>query len=86
MSMTLELPKDVEETLASQARALHMPAEEYVAKLVENAVEKRRVAAAERLSRHLDVMAERVVPGTTTEEMEAALEEALAAARPKRTW
>jgi len=31
-------------------------------------------------------MADRVVPGTTTEEMEAALEEALAAVCPKRTW
>jgi hypothetical protein len=86
VSMILDLPKDVEETLACQARAVHMPAEEYVAKLVERAVENRRLAAAERLNRHLDDMASCIAPETTIEEMEAAIEEALLAVRPKRVW
>ena len=86
MSMTLELPKDVEATLAFQARAAQMPTELYLAQLVERAVEGRRRSAAEQLVKHLGVMATEVAPDTTPEQMEAALEEALAAVRPKRSW
>ena len=86
MSMTLELPKDVEATLAFQARAAQMSTELYLAQLVERAVEGRRRNAAEQLIKHLDVLAAEVAPDTTPEQMEAALEEALAAVRPKRSW
>lgn len=86
MSMTLELPKDVEAALAFQARAARMPTEEYLAKIVERAVENRRRLAAEQLSRHLDVMAGHVMPETSPEQMESALNDALAAVRPHRNW
>jgi hypothetical protein len=86
MSFTLDLSKDIEATLASQARAAHMPTERYVAQIVEHAVKLQRRRAADALEKHLEVMASQVTPGTTPEEMEAALEEALAAARPQRNW
>lgn len=86
MSMILELPKDVEATLAFQARAAHMPTEQYLAMVVERAVENRRRMAGEQLSRHLDVMAGCVAPETTPEQMEAALDDALATVRPHRGW
>jgi hypothetical protein len=86
MSMILELPKDVEATLAFQARAVHMPTEQYLAQVVERAVESRRNAAAGQLARHLDVMAGQVAQQTTPEQMEAAFEDALAAVRPQRSW
>jgi hypothetical protein len=86
MSLILELPKDIEAALAFQARAAHMPTEQYLAKMVERAVENRRRAAAEQLSHHLGVMAGYVAPDTTTEQMEAAFDDALAAARPQRGW
>lgn len=86
MSMILELPKDVEAALAFQARAAQMPTEQYLAKMVERAVENRRRTAGELLSRHLDVMADSLQPHTTSEQMEAAFDEALAAVRPQRGW
>ncbi len=86
MSMILDLPKDVETAIALQARAAHMPTEEYLAQIVEHAVENRRRAAANQLRAHLDVMAASTTPETTAEQMESALEEALAAARPSRQW
>ena len=84
--MTLELPKDVEATLAFQARAAQMPTELYLAQLVERAVEGRRRTAAAQLVKHLEVMAAEVAQIRLPEQMEAALEEALAAVRPKRSW
>jgi hypothetical protein len=86
MSLILELPKDVESALAFQAQAAHLSPEEYLAKLIERAVEGRRLRAAEQLRQHLDEMAESIAPQTTPEQMEAALEEGLAAVRPQRTW
>ena len=86
MSVILELPKDVEAALASQARAARMPTERYVAHIVERALELRRRHAAQNLEQHLDSMASQVVPETTPEEMETALEEALADVRPQRRW
>ena len=86
MSMILELPKDIEAALAFQARAAHMPTETYLAKMVERAVENRRRMASEQLSHHLGVMADSVAPDTTTEQMEAAFDDALAAVRPHRGW
>jgi len=86
MSVTLDLPKDVEAALASQARAAQMPTDQYLAKIVEHAVALRRRRAADELARQLDVMASHVPPETTQEQMETAPEEALAAVRPKRNW
>jgi hypothetical protein len=86
MSVTLELPKDIEAAVASQARVAHMPTEQYLAQVVERAVDSRRRAAAEQLGRQLDAMAEQVAPATTPDQMEAALAEALAAVRPRRGW
>lgn len=86
MSMILELPKDIEAALAFQARAAQMPTEQYLAHIVELAVENRRRMAAEQLRQHLDGMAECIAPETTTEQMEAALQDALAAVRPQRFW
>lgn len=86
MSMILDLPKDVEAALAAQARAAQMAPEQFLAKMVAQAVENRRRAAAAQLAGHLDTMAATIAPETTTAEMEAALEDALAAVRPHRTW
>jgi hypothetical protein len=86
MSLILELPKDIEAALVFQARAAHMPTEQYLAKMVERAVENRRRIAVEQLGHHLGVMADRVALDTTTEQMEAAFDDALAAVRPQRGW
>ena len=86
MSMVLNLREDVEAALAFQARAAHMPTEQYLEKLVECAVENRRRMAAEQLRQHLDEMAECVAPDTAPEQMEAAFEDALSAVRPHRSW
>lgn len=84
--MTFELPKDVEAALAFQARAARMPSEEYLAKIVQRAVENRCRLAVEQLIRHLDVMADQVMPDTSPEQIEVALNDALAAVRPHRIW
>lgn len=86
MSMTLDLPKDIEAALAAQARAAQMEPEQFLAKMVAQAIENRRRVAAAELVGHLDVMAESVARDTSTAEMEAALEDALAAVRPHRNW
>ena len=39
MSLTIELPKELEASLASRARAVHMPTERYVASIIEHALE-----------------------------------------------
>lgn len=86
MSMILELPKDVEAALAFQARAAHMSTEQYLAMMVERAVDNRRRQAAEQLRQHLGVMAESMAPDTSSAQMEAAFDDALAAVRPHRGW
>ncbi|MEI9814732.1 MAG: putative toxin-antitoxin system toxin component, PIN family [Acidobacteriota bacterium] len=63
MSLILELPKEIEAALALQARAAHMPTEQYLARLVERAVESRRRDAADQLVHHLDSMATQVAAG-----------------------
>ena len=63
-----------------------MPAERYLAHIVERALERQHRQNAESLGKHLDYMASRVAPETTGEEMESALQEALAHVRPRRSW
>jgi hypothetical protein len=86
MSLTIDLPKELEATLASQARAAHMPTERYLTQLIEHALKRQRRQAAENLAQHLSQMGSQVLPDTTPEEMEAALEAALIEVRPQRSW
>jgi len=86
MAVTVELSPEKEAALASQARAAHMPTERYLAEIVERALDNHRRKAAAMLGQHLDSMAAGISPETTSAEMEAALEEALAHARPQRLW
>lgn len=50
------------------------------------AAEERRRVAREHLRDHLDVMAASIRPDTTSEEMDAAFDAALAAVRPRRLF
>ena len=86
MSLTVDLSKEAEAALASQARAAHMSAERYLSQIIESALKRQHRLAAENLAQHLDHMASQVLPDTTPEEMEEALEAALSAARPRRSW
>lgn len=86
MNMTIDLSEQNAAALEAQARAAHMPAERYLAHIVARALESRHSRDAESLEHHLDYMASQVAPETTPEEMEAALEEALAHVRPHRSW
>ncbi len=72
--------------LEAQARATRMPADRYLAHIVERALERQHRQNAESLGKHLDYMASQVAPETTAEEMEAALQEALQHVRPPRSW
>lgn len=67
IGMILELPKDIEAALAFQARAAHISAEQYLAKLIERAIEHGHHMAAEQLSNHLGVMADSGASVTSTE-------------------
>ena len=86
MNMTIDLSEQFAAALEAQARAAHMPAERYLAHIVTRALERRHRRDAENLGQHLDHMASQVTPDTTPEEMEAALEDALAQVRPLRRW
>ena len=86
MSLTINLPQELEAALASQARAVRLPTERYLAQIIEHALRRQHQLAAESLGRHVDQMASQVLPETTPEEMEAALEAALADVRPRRNW
>ena len=46
----------------------------------------RRILASEQLRRDLEVVADRLKPDTTSEQMEAAFDDAMAAVRPRRGW
>ena len=84
MNVTIELSDDNAAALACQARAAKMPTERYLADIIEGTLQRRRRWAVDRLERHLDDMASRISPETTFQEMEAALDEALVAVRPRR--
>jgi len=86
MTVTIDLPDQKAAALEAQARAMNMPTERYLAQIVERALDIQHSRAAAALEKHLDQMASKVKPGVTAQEMESALEEALAHVRPKRTW
>jgi hypothetical protein len=86
MNLTIDLSEQNAAALEAQARAAGMPAERYLAHIVARALEHQHRRDAENLGRHLDYMASQVAPETTTEEMEAALQEALTHVRPHRSW
>ena len=86
MNLTIDLSEQDAAALEAQARAAHMPLERYLANIVTRALERQHRQNTENLSQHLDYMASQVVPETSAEEMEAALQEALAHVRPQRNW
>ena len=86
MDLTIDLPEHNAAILQAQARAAHMPVERYLAEIVARALERRHRRAVSDLEQHLGSMAAQVSADTTPEEMEAALEEALAHVRPLRSW
>jgi hypothetical protein len=86
MSLTIDLCQELEAVLASQARAARMDTERYLARIIERALKTQHGRAVKDLQQQLDQMAAQVLPETTSEEMEAALEAALAAVRPRRSW
>jgi hypothetical protein len=86
MNLTIDLSEQNAAALEAQARAAHMPAEQYLAHIVARALERQHQRDAVNLAKHLDYMASQVAPDTTAEEMEAALQEALAQVRPHRSW
>ena len=86
MSLTIDLPEELEAALAFQARAAHMDTEHYLAQIVERALKRQRQRAPKNLRQNLDTVAAQVLPETTSEEMEAALDAALAEVRPHRNW
>jgi hypothetical protein len=85
MNLTIDLSEQDAAVLEAQARAARMPAEHYLVCIVERALARQHQRDAENLRKHLDYMASQVAPDTTIEEMEAALQEALAQARPQRS-
>lgn len=86
MNMTIDLSEQNAAALEAQARSAHMPAYRDLAQIVARALERQHRRDAENLAKHLDTMGSQVAPETTTEEMEAALEEALTQVRPQRSW
>ena len=86
MNLTIDLSEQNAATLEAQARAARMPAERYLADIVARALERQHRRDSDDLGKHLDYMASQVALETTTEEMEAALLEALAHVRPNRSW
>jgi hypothetical protein len=86
MNLTIDLSDRNAAELEAQARAAHMPADRYLAEIVAHALESRYAKKVRELEEHLDTMASHVVPGTTAEQMEAALQEALDHVRQSRTW
>ena len=86
MTIIIDLPDEVQASLASKARAANMATEDYAARIIEHALRIQSRRAAENLERSLDQLEAAFPPETTPEQMEAALEKALAAVRPQRSW
>jgi hypothetical protein len=86
MHLTINLSEQNAAALEAQAHAAQMPADEYLAQVVANVLERQHRRAVANLEAHLDKMAAQVAPETTPEQMEAALEDALTHVRPHRNW
>jgi hypothetical protein len=84
MNLTIDLSDHNAAELEAQARAACMPADRYLAEIVAHALESQHRNKVRRLEEHLDTMASHVVSGTTAEQMEAALQEALDHVRQRR--
>ena len=86
MNLTIDLSEQNAAELEAAAREARMPADRYLEKIVAHALEARHRSKVQQLEEHLDFMATQAVPGTTADEMEAALQEALVQVRQHRTW
>jgi hypothetical protein len=86
MSITIDLSEQNAVELEAAAREARMPADRYLAKIVAQALESRHRSKVQKLEDHLEYMASQVVPGTTADDMEEALREALTDVRQHRTW
>jgi hypothetical protein len=86
MNLTIDLSEQNAAELEAAAREARMPADRYLEKIVAHALETRHRSKVQKLEEHLDYMASQIVPGTAADEMEAALQEALAHVRQHRTW
>jgi len=86
MQVTIDLSEQNAATLEAQARAARMSTERYLAYILERVLDLQHRRAAEQLEQHLDYMASQVAQEITPEEIEVALEEALAHVRPHRIW
>ena len=86
MNLTIDLSDQNAVELEAQARAARMPADRYLVEIIAHALESRHRSKVHKIEDHLDIMASHVVPGTTAEQMEAALQEALDHVRQHRTW
>jgi hypothetical protein len=86
MNLTIDLSEQNAVELEAAAREARMPADRYLEKIISHALESRHKSKVQKLEEHLDYMASQVVPGTTADEMEAALEEALGHVRQQRTF
>ena len=86
MNLTIALSERNAAELEAEARTARMPVDRYLAEIVAHVLETRHTSKVRELEEHLDYMASQVVPGTTADEMEAALSEALDQVRQSRTW
>lgn len=86
MNLTIDLSEQNAAELEAAAREARMPADRYLARIVAHALETLHKGKVRKLEDHLDYMASQVVPGTTADEMETALHEALDHVRQHRTW
>lgn len=84
MNVTIGLSDQNAAELEAQARAAHMPTDRYLEEVFAHVLENRHKSKVNKLEEHLDAMASHVVPGTTADEMEAALQEALDHVRQHR--
>jgi hypothetical protein len=85
MNLTIELPDRTAAAIEAHARAAHMPPDRYLAEIISRAMDRQHQQAVKNLEGHIEYMASQA-GNTTTEEMEAALGEALAAVRSRRNW